>query len=473
MINKIRSCLLSAVCTILFFSGCHTKASDYSIRVHLKGDAPTDSAFLGRFENSKLSIIRKVKISGNRAVFSGERPLRPGMYSAGMGEKVKFNFLLSDTLNQHFDITVEPGKIPASLSFENSAENNAFTAYLKSLDEYGQKLNNLRIRLRRTSWYPDSVNKINASIKQLNAAMAENSSTLTAEFPGSLFSTYISLIRDPEVSEPAIPASAKDPKQFMQDYYYNYITGHFFDNFDFSDPRILSVPVFEEKTGFFFRQMVPPLTDSILYRVEKLLQTPSMHREVYNYLVKYLYRLLRESAVPDLIQASEQIGEDYILPEPDRWNDAPFVEKVRERNAKAMQNKVGTSATALTLQTLSGASMRLSDVKARLTILYFFNPECEACGPITDQLYPLYKKYKNTGIEVFAVYLDRKVEMWKKYISSKNLDWLNVYDPSGSEMIENKYDIYAIPMIYLLDRDKKVVAKDVPVEKLENYLKDR
>jgi hypothetical protein len=89
---------------------------------------------------------------------------------------------------------------------------------------------------------------------------------------------------------------------------------------------------------------------------------------------------------------------------------------------------------------------------------------------VTGKLRSVYEKVKGKGVEVFAVYMDRKTETWKKYIADKNLGWINVYDPSGEEQIEKKYDIYAIPMIYLLDQDKKVTAKDVPVEKLESLL---
>lgn len=85
----------------------------------------------------------------------------------------------------------------------------------------------------------------------------------------------------------------------------------------------------------------------------------------------------------------------------------------------------------------------------------------------------MYQQYKSKGIQVFAVYEGSQTEEWLNYISTKKLDWINVYDPTGTEQIEQKYDIYAIPMIYLLDKDKKVIAKDVPIEQLEAYLQNK
>jgi thiol-disulfide isomerase/thioredoxin len=124
------------------------------------------------------------------------------------------------------------------------------------------------------------------------------------------------------------------------------------------------------------------------------------------------------------------------------------------------------------LQTPEGKLMDLYSVVASKTILLFFNPGCEACHAATEKLFKIYLQYKSKGIQVFAVYTDRNKQEWQNYISAKGLDWINVYDPSGSEGIEQKYDIYAIPMIYMLDQNKKIIAKDVPVEKLEDLIKE-
>jgi len=76
-------------------------------------------------------------------------------------------------------------------------------------------------------------------------------------------------------------------------------------------------------------------------------------------------------------------------------------------------------------------------------------------------------------MEVFAVYLEHDKKVWTDYIASKKLDWINVYDPTGQEMVEEKYDIYAMPMIYVLDRDKRVIARDVSAERLSNFILGR
>lgn len=257
-----------------------------------------------------------------------------------------------------------------------------------------------------------------------------------------------------------------------REYEYYYKANHFFDNIDFSDSRLLNTPILEQKMGFYFRQMVPPVVDSIKVRVSEVIGKTKANNEVYNWAVRYLYQLYRESPVPGNNEVYNFIGEKFIISEPKRWNDAAFVEKVRLRVAKAKLNPIGSLATNLRLQTPEGKSMDLNSVVAAKTILLFFNPECEACHAVTEKLFKIYQQYNSKGIQVFAVYIENKKEEWQSYISDKDLNWINVYDPKGSEGIEQKYDIYAIPMIYVLDKNKRVVAKDVPLEKLEGYLEE-
>ena len=67
-----------------------------------------------------------------------------------------------------------------------------------------------------------------------------------------------------------------------------------------------------------------------------------------------------------------------------------------------------------------------------------------------------------------AIYPDAQLDEWKKEVYPK--DWINGYDHTQSINNEGLYDLRAIPMIYLLDSQKRVIFKDAPVELVETYL---
>ena len=93
---------------------------------------------------------------------------------------------------------------------------------------------------------------------------------------------------------------------------------------------------------------------------------------------------------------------------------------------------------------------------------------------ITDQLAasPFVTEWiKNNKLKILAVYPDEDLEAWKKHISYMPAGWINSYDSTVSLKNDEIYDLKAIPTLYLLDKDKKVVLKDVTFNQVENYLK--
>ena len=65
------------------------------------------------------------------------------------------------------------------------------------------------------------------------------------------------------------------------------------------------------------------------------------------------------------------------------------------------------------------------------------------------------------------------MEAWKNYISENQYtSWLNAFDLIGDQDLITTYDLYRTPRIYILDNNKRIIAKDIEIEKLESYLLD-
>jgi peroxiredoxin len=454
----------------LAFAGCDGSSAGYSVKVSIKGYPASDSVQMARYEGTNSIVFQTLKGIPEGTVFSGSKPLPAGMYTLKLTKGGNIDFLISDTLHQKFSISADISDLISSARFENSPENTTFLDYSGFLGKASLKQAELRQRMRNSSRFPDSVRFINAAFERIGAEIKARAEVMKKQFPGSTFSLLLKVMSEPVIPEPVVPMMITNREQYIREYYSKYLTGHYYDSLDFSDPRIISFPVFGEKLRFYFQRVTGPAPEMTEPAIEKVMGKAAAHPDVYRFTAKFLFRMFRESASPQSMENAVYVAENFILNDPGKWKDDNFISQIREKVSKARLNPVGKVATDLKLVRPSGELVRLSDVHARATILYFFNPECEACIPVTEKLRSVYEKVKSRGIEVFAVYMDRKTETWKKYIASKGLDWINGYDPSGEVQIEKKYDIYAIPMIYLLDQDKKVTAKDVPVENLESLL---
>ncbi len=116
-------------------------------------------------------------------------------------------------------------------------------------------------------------------------------------------------------------------------------------------------------------------------------------------------------------------------------------------------------------------------------VVWFWEPDCSHCRKASPQLRDMYEKIKHLGVEVFAVFLQNHPAKWKEYTHATNYwlefirdnklySWVNVWDPFGQTDFRRKYDIYSSPVSYLLNKDKEIVAKRIPVSAIENLIFD-
>ena len=82
----------------------------------------------------------------------------------------------------------------------------------------------------------------------------------------------------------------------------------------------------------------------------------------------------------------------------------------------------------------------------------------------------LYDSLKTKGLEVYAVCTDPKIDDWKKYIIKNSLNWINVMDLQNATAFHTIYDIYSTPVIFLLDENKKILAKRLSADQLGDFI---
>ena len=112
----------------------------------------------------------------------------------------------------------------------------------------------------------------------------------------------------------------------------------------------------------------------------------------------------------------------------------------------------------------------LYDIKQKYTILYIFDPDCGLCKKETPKLIEFYNK-KKFDLEVYAVDADSSMAEMRKYIAETGMKWITVNGPrSYVGPYTDLYDSNSTPTLYVLDRDKKIIAKRPPIEKLEEFL---
>lgn len=148
-----------------------------------------------------------------------------------------------------------------------------------------------------------------------------------------------------------------------------------------------------------------------------------------------------------------------------------YKERYRYQLEKALMNRPGTRAADFSFLTSEHRSGRLSAVKGDFTLLYFFNPDCPDCRHVAAYISRshIFSSLSAAGrMTVLAVYPDEDLQAWEKHLHALPEDWIVARYAASSD--REAYDLPAIPCLYLLDRDKTVLLKDAPVEKIEAWL---
>lgn len=146
---------------------------------------------------------------------------------------------------------------------------------------------------------------------------------------------------------------------------------------------------------------------------------------------------------------------------------------LREELKVCSMNRFGDKAPDFGFVTLAGEKMNLYDIKSDYTLLFFSNPGCPSCAGITSALTEsplLIQGQANRILSVLNVYIDEDLDAWREYASGYPEYWYSGYDPGLVIRDDSIYCVRAIPSLYLLDENKKVIMKDAPLERILQYI---
>ena len=275
-------------------------------------------------------------------------------------------------------------------------------------------------------------------------------------------------VRTAETSETAeIPSSSNTPKAEAE-----YVIVHYWDNFPFNDTTLISKPQVSEQA---FADFVYILNNLPYETAEKGITTLMDKAAVSTEMVLYFDKLAEKYLYdPNSPMRNEQLFE-YFLRAVIRSPAIDETHKIRPKMLlKTVQkNQPGTIAADFEYTLPDGSTHWLGTLKSELVILYFHNPECRECAAVKEKLTAsaIINDLQQKGrLKILSVYPDEDLKAYRQHLPKMPAAWINTYDKGSIIKTEELYDLKAIPTLYLLDKDKTVLLKDVPFETLEAYL---
>ena len=437
MNGKVLSLVLISFAFIAPIEAQNPQAEGYHISVELPGIKDTTVILAHRYGDKFFTDDTLRTDQKGIGIFQNDKSLPHGMYQIVLPDRSFFDFFIDD--DQKMALYSKPGQFVAN----NTAK--------------GHKINQLFFDWHRATTTYQGKPEIN---QVWDTTLQRAGSSLMGKFLKGIRPFHV----PPELSKD----SAWQSNQEMQ---YHYYKNHFFDQIDLTDPGLLRTPLVYNKLNQFFSKVVPPRADSIIKYSEDILGITKKVPEAFRFSLQFLLNYYAEPKIMGTDAVYVYLADTYYLSGIADWVDEQNLKLIEERCKELRPLLIGKTAPALpALQTPDGEFIQIFESKAKWSIFYFWEPDCGHCKTTTPQLHKLNKQIESLGGEIFAINTRLDKDSWIKFIAEHELDWNNLYSPDNVREVLYGYQAWGTPKIFILDKKHKIIAKDLTVEQVVDFL---
>lgn len=475
------------VLVIIVFPIGKAHAEGYELKVRIK-NLENRQIILGHHFVDKLYPDDTLKLDNEGyGILQGKVKLPEGIYFLMTPSHAMFDFFMTE--NQQFSIETDSLNLLEEMKFEGSPENTSAWKYMKLIKLKQKDIADLQKKKEELTNEND-IKSIDYQINKIGKDFKDEAQLVIDNNQNNFVGQFIKATQEIEIPEPPKDAEGKITDASFQLRYYR---KHYFDSFDPSDARLLRTPIYEEKIKFYLDKVVSQSPDTVSIECDKLLALAEKDKEVFRYMLITLFNKYASSNIMGFDAVYAHIAEKWYIPKA-TFSDTAFINKTVEIVRKLKPLLIGKTAPDLKMlwvpsehfieaktDTVArnnpniGSFINLSEIKADYTILAFWESDCGHCKKTIPELFEVYKRLKNKGIEVMSVNELGGVGGKKKWIDFVNkhemYDWLNVWNPYDVTY-KKIYDISVTPTIYILDKDKKIIAKKLEPKQIEEFLND-
>jgi len=442
--------------------------SGHEISITIRGLADS-TVYLGYHYGDKQYIRDTIRLDKTGSgKFSGKEKLDQGIYLIVLPGQTYFEMLMTE--DQVFSLNCSYKDYFNSLAFTGSDDNAAFINYQRDWMVMQKSAASIGKRIQSNKEKSDSLKILRQMQSDQEKKMKDYLRSVEEANKGRFLATLVKAMRPVEIPEFVIPAVTKNPDSVRWIKTNMYYKDHFFDNVNLLDERLLRTPVLYGKINEFFTNPFIQSPDSINKEIDKIIKKVEGNYKVFQFVAVYLFNHFRESEIMGHDAVMVKLADDIYLTSKADWVSKEFKADLRKQIDLIRPNLIGVKSENLIMDSYKGIHVALHDIEKDFTILIFWEPDCGHCKETLPKLKTYYDNVKGSGIEVFAVCTTSDKVKWSKFIEENKLTWINGWDPERKSNFDYYYNVQTTPMIYILDRNKKIIAKKLSVESIGPFL---
>ncbi len=458
------------------------QTNDYVIDVTIDG-LSSDTVYLAHYYGNKLYYAdTAVTSASGQVVFPGRTFEKCGKHAIVMPGPKYFEFL---AVAEDVVLTTKANDPTRYVEVIKSDENKVFYDYLGFIQKRRAQAAPYEATLADSTASAGSVDAARAFLTAMGSEVADEQQRILSTHPERLFAKYLNMIIEPKI--PDVPAQIVN----KQDLQYRWYRDHYWDRVDFEDPRLVHDGSFHQILEKYWTRVLPQIPDSMTVEADRLIAQAVGNDEMFKYITHFITFNAESSQVMCMDKVFVHMIDTYYATGQATWLKEEQLSKVMDRAEELRDSQCGNKIPNIILPGLDQDEwLSLYDVKAKYTAVIIWESTCGHCKKELPKYKDLYETWKDKGLEIFAIGNDFDPEPWIDYVKENNYDsWVNVSDnplinaqDSASALIyggvttlkslnfRTTFDVFATPKVFLLDKDKNILAKQIGADQMLDLL---
>ncbi|MBL7852587.1 MAG: DUF5106 domain-containing protein [Cyclobacteriaceae bacterium] len=449
------------------------KAADTGYQLDFRIKELKDTTVLLGYYYGESTFVRDTARSDKEGKFSftGVKPLERGVYFLVLNRTKLFDPGFVVGKDQHFLMETGGPDYIRNMKVTGDEDNRLFFENMVFNGDRHKEAEPFMKILRDSTLTEEQKKEAREGFANVDKKVQAHQVELVKKYPQTVTAKLVNANRRVEVPDPPKRADGTIDSLFQ----YRYYKKHFFDNFDLTDDALIRLPspAYQEKVAEYLDKLVLQTPDSLMAAIEDLANRVKGNKETYKYLVYSCVYKYQRPAIMGLDEVFVRIYDKYYASgEMDFWVNATMKKTMKDYADKLRNSLVGKTGANLVMQDQYFQKRSLYDIRKKYSLIYFFDPDCGHCKEETPRLVNFYKAQKDKyNLEVFAVSLDTSMVKMRDYIRDMKMTWITVNGPRSYQgSLFDHYYAETTPMLYILNENRKIIAKGLPAERLEEFL---
>lgn len=435
------------------------------IRLRVEGYTQGTAQLVGMFTDQQFRLdTARIDASGTM-IFTRQEPYPQGLVFALLPDQSLVQILLDE--NQRFELSTKKGQIAEAMVVTGSLENTLLYENLRYENAYNARNKELGDQLAKLGVVHPQYQVTREQRDQLVRERREHLEEVFSQYPHTLFTHFKRAGQNPELKDFFKPDGTRDTA--AQVYTYRI---EFWDNVDFNDERLLRTPVISNKLKRYMTELTAQNADSIIasasFLVDKVLDKPDYFKYFANWIT--IQYDPKKSSVMDADAIYVHMIRNYFTHERAFWSNEHEINYFHRQADEMAQSLVGLMGPNVTANDFQGKPHTLYDLKSDYIVVYLFSTECSHCIEESPKLVKFYHEWKDKGVDIYAIGLGQDRKEWWDFVVKNGMDkFTNVNDPTN-RAIYKTYFVDITPEIYILNPERKIIAKNLKVSQIAEVI---